>query len=383
MIAVMTNRTQDPFQYVRLTPAQLDAAFCAHEAFLAGRRPRPGNLLRFAWAPGMSCDARRLHDADFTGSHLKGSSFIGADLRRASLYCVNLSQCDFRRARMDRADLRGAKLAGANLAGAILDEADMRAGVLCGTNRPGELRVLGPGQDSSHPSRANLDDAEAHAVDFSNASLRGARLRNANLKNANFTNANLDGAILTGAKLSGSRFDGAILTGIDTTALGLSKAVLATCVVDPSEEAIAALGDIRRELDLAHAWVSQDGRAGRPARLDGLDLRPAAGLLSGRLLVGLSAAHAMAVGVDFSHSELAGANFEGADLRGADFTSCDLRGASFRNAKLTHAAFRGANLAALPLRDGGVQPTVFEGATLDGTGVTLRGPPSEPQRQSA
>jgi len=373
----MSSRRSDAIQYLRLTPAQLEQALSVHAGFLNGRRGLPAGFLRYLTAPGAPFDGRRLSDIDLTGAHLAGSSFVGADLRRASLYCADLSGCDLRRARLDRADLRGARLAGSNLGGAILDEADMRAAVLCASSQPGDLRVLGGGAGA-----ANLDDDGAHVVDFSNCSLRGARLRGANLKNANFTDANLDGCDLTGARLGGARFEGAIITGVDIDRLGLPSMVFAGCVTDPSPEAQARIDDIHRELDLGHAWVTTDGKAGRPPRLDELDLRPAAGLFANRLMVGLSARGAVAIGMEFAGAELAGASFDEADLRGADFSGCDLRGASFRNAKLAHARFKGANIEPLTLEDGGLRHTSFEGARLDGTGLVAAEAPDRERRSA-
>ena len=204
----------------------------------------------------------------------------------------------------------------------------------------------------------------AHGVDFSNASLQGARLRDANLKNANFTGANLADAELIGAKLDGVRLKGAILTGIEVARLGVPAAALEGCVLDPSETAIARLDHIKRELDRTQDWIT---RGGKPADLDGFDLRPAADLFQSRLLAGLHAKQSVAIGVDFSFAKLQGANFDGADLRAATFVGADLRGASFVSANLAHAFFDKADLGKLELRPGMALATRFDGAIVDGT----------------
>lgn len=368
-------------RYTRLSPEQFEALMRAYEISLTGRRAGPGVSTRFLLARDMSCENRNLPDINFTGSNLGGVSFAGSNLTRASFYCCDLRGSDFRRARLERADLRGCKFVGANLSGAVLDEADLRAGVLVQADALRGLRPM-TGSGGAGSTGPDGDDARAFAVDFTNCSLRGVRMRNANLKNANFSGANLDGAEFAGARLIGARFDGAILTGVNVERLGLSRTELAGCVVDPSPEALGRLDQIIEQLDNAHAWVTSGGCVGRPAELDGLDLRPANTRLNGRLLVGLSARDTRAIGVDFAHSELPGSNFDGADLRAANFTGCDLRGASFRNANLGHALLLGADISPLPLHDGMVRATVFEGANLAGTALVRPGeaPVVEPRR---
>jgi uncharacterized protein YjbI with pentapeptide repeats len=208
----------------------------------------------------------------------------------------------------------------------------------------------------------------AHSVDFSNCSLAGASLRDANLKNADFSGANLSGADLRGARLEGARFQAAILTGLDVTRLALGPSVLKTCVLDPTPEACARVGEVERELDRAHDWIAAQGH---PANLDGFDLRPAAHLFRERLLAGLQAKGATAIGIDFTAAQLQGAILEGADLRAANFTGADLRGVSFLNANLAHAVFTDADIGELDLHSGLCLATRFDGAVLDGTGLPV------------
>lgn len=354
-----------------LSAAEFERALRAHEAFVSGRPGGARAILRLVVAHLMRADRRQLHDVEFTGSDLSGTTFIATDLRRASFYCANLSRCDLRASNLSRADLRGANLGGARLMDAVLDEADMRSAILAASDDLQELRWIG-GAGSLAGARmamADLSGAMAHSVDFTNCSLKGAKLRNANLKFANFTNANLAGAQLAGAKLEGITLTGAVMTGMDVERLGLSPASLTTCVTDPSEAALAQADVIRAALDRMDEWVATSGRRGSHLTLDGRDLRPVAGQFRGRALPGLSAKAAVAIDVDFAEAELAGANFEGADLRGASFAGADLRGVNFRGANLAHARMEGAKLASLPLVNGRVRTTVLDGAILVGTGL--------------
>lgn len=351
-----------------LDAATFERLVTAHEGFLTGRVG--GRLIpRHIVARNMRCDLRQLSDADFTGSDLSGTTFVGTDLQRASLYCAMLLACDFRGAKLQRSDLRGATMTGSKFEGAVLDEADMRAAILCAADPLLGFRRIA-GSDFRDSDRANLDDAEAYSVDFTGCSLRGARMRNANLKYANFSGANLAGVDFTGARIEGIDLRGAVLTGVDVAALCLPTERLAGCVLDPTPEAVARREVLAGEIDNNEYWVRSNGRDGRPAKLDGADLRPLDELLAGRIMPGASARNVLAVGVRLAGSQLAGANFDGADLRGADLRGCDLRGVSFRGARLAHAQFRDAVMAPLPLAGGRSRTVNLEGAELAGTGLT-------------
>lgn len=351
-----------------------EARIRAHEAYTRGRPGGVRGLLRYAVARGMRCDRRRLADIDFTGADLTGSTFVGSDLIRASLYCANLTRCDLRGALLVRADLRGGTYSGAKLAGANLDQADLRAAVLCMADDTLGLKWLGPRTSLAGASinGADLTDAVALGFDFSNCSMRGALLRNANLKHANFTNANLDGVDLAGANLTGMALKGAILTNVDTDQLRRYGVSLLGCVVDPTAQAQARLGEIRAALEMSEAWGKSNGKSGRPAMFDDFDLRPAGNLFAGQLLAGLSARGAMGVGMDFSGAQLQGAVFDDADLRGASFKGADLRGASFLRARLTHAVLDGADVSSLDQQRGARRPARFDDAEMTGTGMIPR-----------
>jgi uncharacterized protein YjbI with pentapeptide repeats len=370
MLALSTKSRVEK-RNARMDPARFQALLRAHEAFVSGKGGARA-LPRYLDLHGLRCDRRLLVDIDFTGSDLTGGSFVGADLSRASLYCANLTRCNFNDSKLIRADLRGAVFSGAKLEAANLDGADLRAAVLCMADEEKGLTLMGALASlvGARLNGADLSDAAAFGVDFSNASLRGARLRNANFKNARFDGANLDGADLNGARLAGARFHNAILTGVDIASLDLPADAFAGCLLDPSPAAKARLDDIRRELDESDRWVESHGGDGRPAMLDGMDLRPAGGLFAGRLLAGMTARYSVAVGLSFAEAQLQGAVFDGADLRGADFRRADLRGASFRGANLAHAVFLGTDLSSL----GSSGPACFDDANLEGTGLAPRVP---------
>jgi uncharacterized protein YjbI with pentapeptide repeats len=368
-LARLTNQALS--QPIRLKRERFEALVAAHESFLVGRPGGRRATLGFIVASGYDCNGRLLADARFDGADLSGTTFVGADLSRTSLYCANLAGCDFRNAKMQRSDLRGATFAGASLAGANLDQADMRAAVLWASDEALGLRWIG-----GRSGGAKTEDGQiAHGVDFSNCSLQGARMRDANLKNADFTGANLSNAELVGARLEGVRLKGAILTGVDVTKLSLAPSALRECVMEPTEEARTRVEHIARELDRTQDWITAGGK---PAQLDGYDLRPASELFQGRLLPGLHAKETVAIGVDFSFAKLQGANFDGADLRGATFVGADLRGASFIGANLAHAFFDDAEIGELELRPGLALATRFDGAILIGTPIQMAEAPADP-----
>ena len=161
-----------------------------------------------------------------------------------------------------------------------------------------------------------------------------------------------------GANLEGANLSGAVLTGVDTAGAKMTGANLAGClrslVSDPAST--AALN--QRVLD-NEAWCQTGGKTGKPAMLDGEDLRLLTTSIKGRRLPALSAKGACLVGLDLSGAELQGANFEAADLRGADLRGADLRGARFAGANLTKADLREAILTGLPLGPDRSSPAVL------------------------
>lgn len=359
--------------YSRLSPVQpaaFDEMIAAHEAFAAGRPAGARKLPRFILARRMKADRRIIPDIDFTGSDLDGSSFVEADLSRALFCGAVLNRCDFTRAVLSRADLRGAAIEGARLNWARLDGADLRSAVLVhkdallGSSLSDQASARGAILDT-----ARLDEVQAQAVDFTNSSMRAAVFRSANLKGAKFANCNLDGAEFAGARVGEADFRGAILTNVDLSGLGLSRDVLATCLLNPSAEAIDRAEAVKASLAEAEAWALSGGKDGRPGDVSGADLRPLADALKARTLPALVGRGACGAGLDFSKAVLVAANFEGADLRGANFAGADLRGASFRGANLAHANFQGANLAPLELASGAARAVDFNEAVLDGVEI--------------
>jgi uncharacterized protein YjbI with pentapeptide repeats len=336
------------FAGVRYTQAQLDQFLSAHERFHR-REPRGRRaIMRFLSARGLDFSRRQLVDADFTGADLREASLVLADFERAALYCADLRSADARGANLQRADLRGCSLRDANLSGARLDDADMREAILVRDDPDKELQLGG----WSPPGRAKKSRYQTFAVDFTNCSMKGARLGQAKLKGANFSGALLNGADLTGAVLDDAKFDGAVLIGVDLTKVRIDPRVLAKCVLPPSQSALDRIGELKARLAAADRWRATDGAEGRPAVLDGEDLRTLGPAFENARLTAFSAKRTCAIGVWFKGAQLQAAHFEGADLRDADFSGADLRGASFRGANLSHARFAGADLRPLSLASG-------------------------------
>jgi uncharacterized protein YjbI with pentapeptide repeats len=356
------NRSSPAKHRLLLSPAALAASLQKHQRYVRRQSGGMRAFLRFADLPGEVLTARILDEIDLTGANLRHANLRQASAADASFFAADLSCADLTLIRAPRVDFRGAVLSGARLNSAILDGADMRRAVLA-TAHEG-FQMVRPDGAAASLNGADLSEAEAGKVDFSNCSLKGARLRGANLRGAVFADAVMTGVDLAGAQLVGATFHGAVLTGVDVSKLGLPPESLTGCLLDPGPEALAARDEMLAMLDLAERWAATNGREGRPANLDGRDLRVLAGRLSGRTLPALSARGAIAAGVSFQGSELQGAVFDAADLRDAGFADADLRGATFRSARLAYADLDTANLGALPLAAGGSKPVDFGEAGL-------------------
>lgn len=334
---------------IKATQAQLDAVLDAHNGYVkksGGMRA----VLKLRDLSGLKLSNRLLDEADFTGTSLMGANASCSSFVRASLYCADLRFCNLRQANLQRADLRGASFGTADLAGAVLDYADMRAAIMLHTGSDGSMRK----------SREDLKrEGALGGVDFRNASLRNVSLGNAKLIAPDFSGSLMQGARFVGATFIDAKFDGAVITGVNLAELKVPPEALKGCVCDPTPEAVAKSAGLRDAIDAHEHWVQTGGTHGKPAVLDGADLRPLHGLLKQRNLIGISARNVMAIGVDFSGSMLQGAKLGGADLRGARFAYCDLSGASFRGAKLHHTSFERAKLGKLRLVSGEPLPTSF------------------------
>jgi uncharacterized protein YjbI with pentapeptide repeats len=86
------------------------------------------------------------------GFHTR-ESFVGQDLRQATLNGASFKMCDFR-----RADLRGASLRGTYLAGCDLREADLRYADLTGAVLT-FVNTGDPGHGTCNVTGARLDEA--------------------------------------------------------------------------------------------------------------------------------------------------------------------------------------------------------------------------------
>ncbi len=298
--------------------------------------------LQSAKLDGVMMAKRDLSEADLSGASLVGADLNGANLSGTSLYCADLRGCDLRYARLDHADLRGASFKGANLNYAMMDFADLRAATML---RMGDRLKF---QGNAH------DESPFGAVDFTGTSLRHASFRNARLDHANFTDALLEGASFRGARMRTACFRNAVLSGFHLEKLGVPASNLKAGLAPPTPAAQRRAKSLLAELEAHHEWFTSLGQKGRPATIDGEDLRPLGEFLKGLCLAGLSARKVIAVSVDFSGCQLQAARFDGADVRAARFVGSDLSGASFLHAKRTHASFRNARIQDLTLYTGNI-----------------------------
>jgi uncharacterized protein YjbI with pentapeptide repeats len=324
-----------------VSQAELEEIVGEHKRFLTGQRGMRAKL-RAAKLDGLKLARKNLSEADLSCASLVGANLVGVNLSRASLYCADLSGCDLRFAKLGQADLRGASFKGANLSFARMESADLRAAT---TLQMGD-------QHKFHGN--DHQGALFGAVDFSNAALRHASFRNAKLDHANFTDALLQGAKFRGARLRNTCFRGAVLSGVNLDELDLPPRTLKHDLPPPSPAALARAKPLMAELIAHHEWFVSSGKRGKPANIDGEDLRPLADALKWLCLAGLSARNVIAVSVDFSSCHLQAAKFDGADLREANFTAADLSGASLRRAKVAHASFQDALMQDLVLCTGQV-----------------------------
>jgi uncharacterized protein YjbI with pentapeptide repeats len=282
-----------------------------------------GRDLRYA-----RLDRTDLHQADFTGANLDGASFVKADLRNATLQCVDGEQlvftsnrsgaagctsarsadfsgalmsevkasgADLRWAKLDDARLDGAELAQAALSGASLINAHLE-----GADLTGGVTLYGANLLLARLQGADLTGAKMMLADFSNASLQGAilaqgRLEGAVLRNVDLEGADLQVAQLQAADLTGARIAGADLRGAfvwrtlppqrDATGLADVGAIVMRPLEDADTKAIAdamagmdnpriraRLGDAMAPIIASEArtWVaSNDGQRWSDLQRDG------------------------------------------------------------------------------------------------------------------
>lgn len=328
------------------------SAIKAHENYVkrapGGRRAQ----LRFVEVPGIDLTGRRLDEIDLSGACLKLAQLQNTNLTSASLTCADLSEADLSGAILNHADVRGAVLRGATFDSAQMEGADFRPATIAKMESKQTWSIVGGPQ--------GLEGAS-----FVNSSLRGAKLNFANLKGANFNGALLDGASFRGAALGNASFNRAVMIGVKVDELGVPADRLKNCIFDPGPRSRTELPDLITTIQCAEDWVDSLGRRGKPARLDGKDIRLVTPFMKAKKLPTISCRNTIGIGADLSGCELQAANFDFADLRGASFVGADLRGASFRGANLAHADFSKANLMPLALKSGRMLQTDFSEATLE------------------
>lgn len=113
----------------------------------------------------------KLAGAVLKGLDLTGSSFVGADLRKADLWYTTLKGADFAGADLRETDFRNCKPADASFVGA-----DLRQGSLRGVS------LL----------RCNFQQAKLEEADLCHADLRSADFRNTSFAEARFSDAKFD-----------------------------------------------------------------------------------------------------------------------------------------------------------------------------------------------
>src|SRR3990167_10255032 len=264
----------------------------AHERFIAGKPGGKRAALRFVDLSRADLSGRDLSDADLSASILDGAKLAGANLSRANLFGCDLRKADLRMANLTRADLRGACLRGADLSRADLSQADFRIGQiaiphpskglasLSHERRHGQLDNAVLAGATLHGSQ--MDEASAYAADFTDCSLKGAKLARANCKDANFAGAIFDGVDLAGANLEGANLSNTVLCDVDVRAARLSDATnMLGAIGATSSEAMAKAPSLLDQALANHLWCKTGGREGRPAILDGEDLRPLGDKLRG------------------------------------------------------------------------------------------------------
>lgn len=358
----------------RLSQGELDVIIAAHERYLDGKAGGRLAVLKFVDLSGLDLHKRRLDDADFTGSVFEGSCLIRTRLERAILFGCDLRRADMRGAYLKRADLRGATMKGANLSLADLTQTDFREGRIAIPHpdkglqavrheiRAGELEEVN--FSGARLDLSQFDNAAAFRADFTDCSMRGARLNGANLKDANLSGAILDGAEVVGTNLEGARLTGAVLTGVDVDKALISKTDFSGCLRSPDAASLERAEQMLAAALGHQAFALSGGKEGRPAALDGEDLRAIGDRLKGAHLTAISFRGACMVGLNLSGAELQGVCFENADLRGANFADADLRGARLAGANLTKAVLVGAQMGPLPLGGDRSAPVSLSGARL-------------------
>jgi uncharacterized protein YjbI with pentapeptide repeats len=261
----------------------------------------------------------------------------------------------------------------------------------------------------THPSYANLVNADLHELHLMKANLFDADLRGANLSRANLSNAVLERARLDGAILQGAVLRGAVVThtslqapvfedvdfrGADLRSstwphvrfvrsdlrqvqLGQSDLTgfeMRECLLDEltfSQSRAAGAQIIDCQLSNGGAGDTDLTRARIQLKAPNLGVNfsgarlPDAELVS-RLWVSPAFVQAELPRARFVEAVLNYADFGGADLTGAVFRGAHLRGGDFTGARAAGADFTGAVLEGVRFVGADLSRARFDGARLTG-----------------
>ncbi len=127
-------------------------------------------------------------------------SFLGQDMTGMHLQSAIFDGSDFRDCKMSQSDLRASSFVGANMTRASLS----------GVNA-GPLHFGKPGEPGHRIKPTNFRKCEFRYADLTSANLTDADLTDTDLSYANLAKADLRRADLTGANLEHAKFDGALL----------------------------------------------------------------------------------------------------------------------------------------------------------------------------
>jgi uncharacterized protein YjbI with pentapeptide repeats len=369
----------------KMTEGEVRRHIGAHLSYRSGT---PGGVrARFDYCDlsGMKFLGADLVDADFTGSKLEGADFTGAQLSGATFFGADLRRTKLIRCDLRRADMRGALVHGADLSDSDLTSADLREGIIARKSDKGELiavrhdaLVVNAGDASfrgSNLSGAKMGSIVGVAADFSYANMKNVKLVRAHLKQAIMIGCDLSGADMSGANLEGADLRGAIMIGTNTMMINSRGADMRDVMMAPAGQDPAEGHRIHHLLEGHVLWHTSEGRSGKPASFDSLDMRDCK-KLAGKPLAGLRARNAIFFGLDMTDTQLQGAMLAGSDLRGCDLSGADLRGANLAGAKLQRARLIGCKMSPLIVSSERQFPCDLSEANLsaaDLMGADLRG----------
>lgn len=337
---------------------------------------------------GINLSNSLLDGASLSGTNLSSANLTSASLIGATLEDVNLDHATISQAHFDQADMKGTNWLGVDLrtaasfANLILDRASgFGAADLEGINLTGaSLREIDFNfTNLSHATLSHVDLTGANLVQSqligtdltNNAILQKADLTFSDLTKAQLPGANLTKAFLIDAK-AGADFTGAHLDGSYLVLTDFSNATLNGASLNGSELALAILGGATLNGQTTFA---------------GADIGNAAYTLDQLRVANLY--QAVFDKQKFAFMNFSGINFSGASFKGATFTDITCGGSTnFTNADLTSATFQqdtsnslsGCNFNGAILQKatlgGALGSSTFQGAHMQGAqlvGANLTG----------